>query len=86
MDLTPKVHSYTKRLVKTVVSMIVGQYMNLMWVGGGGGGGASGPKALGSDPELTGLVFEGTWRLQSYSSAPNIEVKYIGTNEPALKR
>ena len=38
------------------------------------------------DPtELTGRVSQGTWRLQSYSSAPNIEVKF-GSNEPALKR
>ena len=52
---------------------------------GGGGGAEQGPPH-GSDPELTGRVSQGTWRLQSYSSAPNIEVKYIGSNEPALKR
>ena len=60
-------HIYTKRLVKNVVSMIVGQYMNLMWGGGGGGFSPQGPPH-GSDPELTGRVSQGTWRLQSYSS------------------
>ena len=63
---------YTKRLVKNVVSMIVGQYMNLIWGGGGGGGGSGGfsPQGPphGSDPELIGQVSQGTWRLQSYSS------------------